>query len=137
MRPTRHICGRQEGCELAKTTSREARAEPEPEPQEQAASPEAEPEPEVVASAAPRIPTRANVAKQATFRNAINLSKVNLIGIYGTPSSRYAMVRTSGGRFTRVKVGDRVDGGTVAAITASEVRYKKGGRMLTLAMPRG
>ncbi|MGQ0566359.1 MAG: translation initiation factor 2 [Gemmobacter sp.] len=112
-------------------------AEPEPDPQDQAATPEDEPEPEVVASAAPRIPTRANVAKQATFKNAINLSKVNLIGIYGTPSNRYAMVRTSGGRFTKVKVGDRVDGGTVAAITASEVRYKKGGRMLALAMPRG
>ena len=123
----------------AEATQPKPRAEPEPEPEPEdiAASPEAEPEPEVVASAAPRIPTRANVAKQATFANAINLSKVNLIGIYGTPSSRYAMVRTSGGRFTRVKVGDRVDGGTVAAITASEVRYKKGGRMLTLAMPRG
>ncbi len=123
----------------AEATQPRARAEPEPEPapQEQATAPEADAEPEIVATAAPRIPTRASVAKQATFANAINLSKMNLIGIYGTPSSRYAMVRTSGGRFTRVKVGDRVDGGTVAAITASEVRYKKGGRMLTLAMPRG
>jgi len=122
---------------VAEATQPKPRADPQPAPEEQAASPEAEPEPEVVASAAPRIPTRANVAKQATFANAINLSKVNLIGIYGTPSTRYAMVRTAGGRFTRVRVGDRVDGGTVAAITASEVRYKKGGRMLTLAMPRG
>ncbi len=121
----------------AEATQPRARAEPEPAPQEQATTPEADAEPEIVATAAPRIPTRASVAKQATFANAINLSKMNLIGIYGTPSSRYAMVRTSGGRFTRVKVGDRVDGGTVAAITASEVRYKKGGRMLTLAMPRG
>ena len=115
--------------------------EPDPAPDANASAaavaPEAQPEPEVVASAAPRIPTHANVARQATFANAINLSKVNLIGIYGTPSNRYAMVRTSGGRFTRVKVGDRVDGGTVAAITSTEVRYKKGGRTLTLAMPRG
>jgi hypothetical protein len=122
---------------VAAAAAEASQPRPPAEPEGQAATPEEEPEPEVVATAAPRIPTRANVAKQATFANAINLSKVNLIGIYGTPSNRYAMVRTSGGRFTRVKVGDRVDGGTVAAITASEVRYKKGGRMLTLAMPRG
>lgn len=95
-------------------------------------------EPELAAARnAPRIPTSANVARQATFANAINLSRVNLIGIFGTPSNRYAMVRTPQGRITRVTVGDRVDGGTVAAITATEVRYQKGGRMLALTMPRG
>lgn len=99
--------------------------------------PEQADEPEVRVSAAPRIPTRANVAKQATFKNAINLSKTNLIGVYGTDSKRYALIRSSSGRYSKVRVGDRVDGGTVAAITRSEVRYKKGSRMLTLAMPKG
>ena len=94
-------------------------------------------EPEVVASAAPRIPTRASVAKQATFTNAINLSKINLIGVYGTANNRYALVRSPNGRYTKVKVGDRVDGGVVAAITSNELRYQKGGRMLSLSMPRG
>ncbi|HMO72609.1 MAG TPA: translation initiation factor 2, partial [Paracoccaceae bacterium] len=95
-------------------------------------------EPELAAArTAPRIPTTANVARQATFANAINLSRVNLIGIYGTPGNRYAMIRTPQGRFNRITVGDRVDGGTVAAITATEVRYQKGGRMLALQMPRG
>lgn len=97
---------------------------------------EADSEPEV-ASSAPRIPTKANVAKQATFVNAINLSKINLIGVYGTQSKRYALVRQSNGRYKKVRVGDNVDGGTVQAITATEVRYQKGGRLLTLAMPRG
>ncbi|MFN4172320.1 MAG: translation initiation factor 2, partial [Pseudorhodobacter sp.] len=98
---------------------------------------EEEDEPEVVVSNAPRIPTRASVAKQATFVNAINLSKINLIGVYGTANNRYALVRTPNGRYTKVKVGDRVDGGVVAAITTNELRYQKGGRMLSLAMPRG
>jgi len=98
---------------------------------------EEEDEPQVVASAAPRIPTRASVAKQATFTNAINLSKINLIGVYGTANNRYALVRSPNGRYTKVKVGDRVDGGVVAAITSNELRYQKGGRMLSLAMPRG
>jgi hypothetical protein len=101
------------------------------------AEPEEAEEPEVKVSAAPRIPTRANVAKQATFKNAINLSKTNLIGVYGSDNKRYALIRSSSGRYTKVKVGDRVDGGTVAAITRNELRYKKGGRMLTLAMPKG
>jgi len=94
-------------------------------------------EPELKVSAAPRIPTRANVAKQATFKNAINLSKTNLIGIYGSDRQRYALIRSSSGRYTKVRVGDRVDGGTVAAITRNEVRYKKGSKMLALAMPKG
>ena len=122
--------------------------EPEAEPEvEQAAAPrtnrtakveeEADEEPEVAQRAAPRIPTKANVAKQATFVNAINLSKVNLIGVYGTQSKRYALVRQANGRYKKVRVGDSVDGGKVKAITASEVRYQKGGRMLTLAMPKG
>ncbi len=114
--------------------------EPEPEVVETAparnAAPEADNEPEVVA-AAPSIPTRASVAKQATFKNAINLSKVNLIGVYGTDSNRHALIRQTNGRFKKVRVGDKIDGGQIAAITGSEVRYKKGGKMVTLAMPKG
>ncbi|RUS60654.1 hypothetical protein EGN72_08800 [Pseudorhodobacter sp. E13] len=117
------------------TRSAAAKAkEPEPAP---TAEPEEQEEPEVKVSAAPRIPTRANVAKQATFKNAINLSKTNLIGVYGTDSKRYALIRTSSGRYQKVRVGDRVDGGTVAAITRNEVRYKKGSKMLALSMPKG
>ncbi len=92
-------------------------------------------EPET-ASAAPRIPTRANVAKQATFANAINLSKTNLIGVYGSQSKRYALIRQSNGRYKKVRVGDRIDGGTVQAITQNEVRYQKGGKLIALKMPK-
>lgn len=98
---------------------------------------EEEHEPELKVSAAPRIPTQANVAKQATFKSAINLSKTNLIGVYGSDKKRYALIRSSSGRYSKVRVGDRVDGGTVAAITRNEVRYQKGGKMLSLSMPKG
>jgi hypothetical protein len=107
-----------------------------------AAAPEAKPEeidelnePET-ASAAPSIPTKANVAKQATYRNAINLSKINLIGTYGTDSRRYALVRQANGKYKKVKVGDKIDGGTVKAITETEIRYQKGGRLISLKMPK-
>ena len=92
-----------------------------------------EPEP---ARAAPSIPTKASVAKQATFANAINLSKLNLIGTYGTDSRRYALVRQSNGKYKKVKVGDKIDGGTIKAITETEVRYQKGGRLISLKMPK-
>ncbi|MCU0815773.1 MAG: hypothetical protein MUF74_04620 [Cypionkella sp.] len=92
---------------------------------------------EVSSAAAPNIPTRADVARQATFVNAINLSRLNLIGVYGSNADRHALVRQANGRYVKVKVGDRLDGGTVRAITASEVRYQKGGRMIALAMPQG
>jgi hypothetical protein len=93
-------------------------------------------EPEL-ASAAPKIPTKAVVAKQATLKNAINLSQINLIGVYGSPANRYALIRTAAGRYKKVKVGDSLDGGgRVAAITESELRYQKGGRMIALRMPK-
>lgn len=117
--------------------------EPEPEPEPAArptkrSAPEADDEPEVAAAAkAPKIPTKASVAKNATFVNAIDLGKTNLIGVYGTASKRYALIRTSSGQYKKVRVGDRVDGGTVAAITDSELRYKKGNRMVALQMPKG
>jgi hypothetical protein len=107
---------------------------PEPQPEE-TAQPEADAEPEV-ASAAPAIPTRASVAKQATYVNAINLSKINLIGVYGTKSNRYALVRQANGRYKKVQVGDSIDGGRVAAIGTNELRYQKSGRMVSLKMPR-
>lgn len=115
----------------SRTTAAAASA---PAPQEHLDESDEEPE---VASVAPRIPTKANVAKQATYVNAINLSKINLVGVYGTQSKRYALIRQSNGRYKKVRVGDRIDGGTIQAITANEVRYQKGGRLISLEMPKG
>lgn len=101
-----------------------------------------EPQATQVAAVAPRtvkpsIPSSASVAKNATVRNAINLSRVNLIGVYGKPSSRRALVRLSSGRYKKVKVGDRVDGGRVSAIGEGQLIYTKRGRNVTLRMPKG
>jgi hypothetical protein len=86
---------------------------------------------------APSVPSRANVAKAATVRNQINLRKINLIGVYGKPNSRRALVRLSNGRYKKVKVGDRLDGGRISAIGDTELRYTKRGRNVILKMPRG
>lgn len=86
---------------------------------------------------APSVPSSASVASSATVRNAINLSRINLIGVYGTPANRRALVRLASGKYLKVKVGDKLDGGRVAAIGDSELQYTKGGRNVTLQMPRG
>ncbi|WP_300016357.1 hypothetical protein [uncultured Roseobacter sp.] len=86
---------------------------------------------------APSIPSSASVTREATIRNAINLRKVNLIGVYGTPSDRRALVRLSNGRYKKVQVGDRIDGGRISAIGEGELRYQKRGRNLVLKMPKG
>lgn len=85
----------------------------------------------------PSIPSKANVAKQATVKNALNLREVNLIGVYGKPSARRALVRLANGRYQKVSIGDRVDGGRVVAISDGELRYQKNGRNVTLKMPKG
>ena len=77
------------------------------------------------------------VAAEATIKDAINLRKINVIGIYGSRSNRRALVRMTTGRRVIVEVGDRLDGGRVAAISDSELRYVKGGRNVVLKIPKG
>ncbi|NNL35709.1 MAG: hypothetical protein HKP35_07815 [Silicimonas sp.] len=83
------------------------------------------------------IPSNASVSRQATVENAIRLNKINLVGVYGVPSDRRALIRLPNGRYVKVKVGDRVDGGTVAQIRDSELIYRKGSRTMSLEMPKG
>jgi len=83
----------------------------------------------------PSIPSSASVTKQATVRNAINLRKINLVGVYGKPSDRRALVRLPNGRYQKVQVGDKIDGGQVSAIGDAELRYQKSGRNVVLKMP--
>lgn len=110
-------------------------------PQTDRATPGDDEEPEIQTAAAartaPNIPTTASVARSATETNAINLRNVNLIGVYGSPQSRRALVRLSNGRYQKVQVGDRLDGGQVSAIGDAELRYIKRGRDVVLRMPKG
>lgn len=76
----------------------------------------------------PSIPSSASVARQATETGALRLNQINLIGVFGAPNDRRALVRLSSGRVVRVQVGDRLDGGQVSAIGESELRYTSGGR---------
>jgi len=96
-------------------------------------------EPELVAAirTAPTIPSSASIARAATESKAIKLRDINLIGVYGSPGNRRALVRMANGRYEKVKVGDRIDGGKVSAISDGELRYIKRGRDVVLSMPKG
>lgn len=115
-----------------------ARAHPTPEPEaEEDEEPETVVTAAVAAPRAPPVPSSASVARQATVRDAINIHKINLIGVYGSSSQRRALIRLASGKYVKVEVGDRVDGGRVAAIGDGELRYIKRGRNITLKMPKG
>lgn len=86
-------------------------------------------------SVTPSIPSSASVARQATVTNAINLRRVNLIGVSGKPSNRQALILMPSGRTRQVRVGDRLDGGTVVAISESQLQYQKRGTNKTLKLP--
>lgn len=83
------------------------------------------------------IPSNASVARQATIDDAMRLNRINLVGVFGRPSDRRALVRLPSGRYVKVQVGDSVDGGTVAAISETALQYQKGGRTVQLTMPQG
>ena len=86
---------------------------------------------------APGTPSAVRVARAATDDDALQFGRVNLIGVFGSDGSRRALVRLSTGRMVRVSIGDRVDGGRVAAIGSSSMSYVKGGRTINLAIPSG
>lgn len=93
--------------------------------------------PRITVPSVPSVPSSASVSREATVKNALNLRRVNLIGVYGKPTSRRALVRLSNGRYLKVEVGDRIDGGRVSAIGDAELRYQKSGRDVVLKMPQG
>ncbi len=80
-------------------------------------------------------PSNFTVGSSATEENAITLRGVNLIGIYGETGDRRALVRLQSGRYTKIEVGDRLNGGQVTAIDKDRVLYVKNGQTVVLRMP--
>jgi hypothetical protein len=79
--------------------------------------------------------TSKSVAALATERGRLSKSSMNLIGVYGSASSRRALVRMGSGRYVKVKLGDKVGGWKVSAIGESSIRINKGSRNQVLRMP--
>ena len=77
------------------------------------------------------------MARAATQEDVLPLREINLIGVYGRPNARRALVRLSNGRYVRVEVGSTLDGGQVTAIGEDALNYVKRGRTLALQLPSG
>ncbi|MDG1676526.1 MAG: hypothetical protein P8H95_04865 [Paracoccaceae bacterium] len=90
-----------------------------------------------VAGTISRAATKNSIVKIATTKNAINQRKLNLLSIYSRGSEKRAIILFPTGQTKLVKVGDTLDGGRVAAIGTSEIRYIKGGNNLVLIIPGG
>jgi hypothetical protein len=102
----------------------------------------AAPAPQQVQAAAPVAPQNyepvpGGVTRAATQDSAIRLREINLIGVYGQPSARRALVRLSNGQFVRVQVGSELDGGQVTAIGENALNYVKRGTTYALQIPQG
>ncbi len=81
-------------------------------------------------------PSPVNIQEEATERTRFNKKRISLIGVFGTRSSRHALVRMPSGRIIPIKPGQSFSGWKVAAIGESSVRITKGNRNQVLRMPK-
>ncbi|UOA27592.1 hypothetical protein [Pseudosulfitobacter sp. DSM 107133] len=72
----------------------------------------------------------------ATQKNAVQLSKPVLLGIFGATSAPRAMIRYPNGRIDTVKTGDKTRLGQVVAIDEDAVHIAHNGRAKVLRLPQ-
>lgn len=97
--------------------------------------PEVDSEPEVMAA----VPQNAigNAAASATVKDGIQLSSTQIIGTIGAGRASRALVRLSNGRVLTLRIGDRINGGTISEIGDSRITYQKQGRAHALGVLNG
>ena len=123
----------------------EARARAQAEAEAQAARrrqqtyrpPEAEEEPDVASANIPdgRTPTTAGNA--ATVQRGIQVNRTQIIGTIGAGRASRALIRLSNGRILTLRIGDKINGGTISEIGDSRITYVKGGRAQQLSVLGG
>ncbi|MFC0200491.1 hypothetical protein ACFFIZ_09205, partial [Paracoccus rhizosphaerae] len=121
----------------------EARARAEAEAEARAAAarnqsyrpPEVDNEPDVVAA----VPQNAvgNAAASATVKDGIQLKSTQIIGTIGAGQASRALVRLSNGRVVTLRLGDRINGGTITGIGDSRITYRKGNQAHALGVLNG
>lgn len=71
--------------------------------------------------------TPADVAKTATQKGAMDLSKTNLLGTFGTKDAPTALIMMPDGSREKVTVGDTVNGMKITNIGNGNVQFTSGG----------
>ncbi len=83
----------------------------------------------------PATKTAPDTDKATRASTTFSKSALSLVGIFGAPSKRSALFRTSTGGYRSVKVGQRIAGWKVVSISESEARVTKGSRTKTMRVP--
>ncbi|MFB9222111.1 hypothetical protein [Paracoccus cavernae] len=81
--------------------------------------------------------TTASVASAATQKRAIDLGRTTIIGIIGAGNASRALIRLRSGKIVTVRLGDKIDGGTINSIGDGRVTYVKSGRTHELKLLDG
>lgn len=81
--------------------------------------------------------TAANVAAAATQRRGLDLGRTTIIGIIGAGQASRALIRLRNGKIVTVRLGDRIDGGTINSIGDGRLTYVKAGRTHELRLLDG
>jgi Tfp pilus assembly protein PilP len=79
--------------------------------------------------------TNAITADAATLKGVFPLHSLQLIGVFGTPESRRALLRQPGGEIEQVEVGAALRQGKVVAIDEDAVILSSARGTRKLAMP--
>ena len=127
--------------EAEQRASAEARARAQAAAEERAAAASRQPvraaevddEPELIAAASGGS-TTASVASNATISRGMDLRRTTLIGVIGAGPASRGLIRLRNGRIVTVRLGDKIDGGTITSIGNSRVTYVKSGRPFELKM---
>lgn len=123
----------------------EARARAQAQAEERAAAarrqtykpPEVDDEPEVMAALPRGGQTSASVARSATQSRGIDLGRTTIIGIIGAGNASRALIRLRNGKIVTVRLGDRIDGGTINSIGDGKLTYVKAGQQRELRLLDG
>ncbi|MTH36249.1 hypothetical protein GL279_16755 [Paracoccus limosus] len=99
--------------------------------------PEIDDEPELAGAGARGGVTAANVARSATQSRGIDMRRTTIIGIIGAGQASRALIRLRSGKVVTVRLGDRIDGGTINSIGDGRLTYVKAGQVRELRMLDG
>jgi|GEM_PF-2452975 len=86
-------------------------------------------------SAKPAVAAPVRKEKSTGAATTFNKRSLSLVGVFGTPSRRSALFRTSTGSYRSVKIGQRISGWKVVAIGESSAKVSKGSRSKTMRIP--
>ena len=70
-------------------------------------------------------------------KRGINPGRTTIIGIIGAGKASRALIRLRNGKIVTVRLGDRIDGGTINSIGDGRITYVKSGRTHELRMLDG